>query len=140
MEIFKNMLKKSGFIALLAALLAGMIGCDAGLTVGSKSLGVRSGEFVYTEGYVISSYNDSIERVWQSAEAVMKDLKAYDVRKEKKIAEGTITGLVTEEKVTIRVAYVDRDKTSVAILVGMGGSKLAAGLIHDKLTQKLAKR
>lgn len=133
------MFKRIGITALMIVSLVGMIGCDGGLIMGSKSMGVRSGEFIYMDGYVISSYNDSFERVWGAVESVIKDMKAYNVEKQKKIAKGSIIALVSEEKISIKVEFMERDKVSVAVLVGMGGSRIAAGAIHDKITQKLAK-
>lgn len=132
------MLKKTGAAALLLATLLGISGCDTALVMGSHSMGVRSGEFVYEKGYVVYTYRESMDRVWQAAEAVLKDMKAYQIERDKKIAKGTISGLVTEEKVTIRVEFLERGKTSVAILVGMVGSRIGAGLIHDKITRKLS--
>ena len=124
--------------AVLAVLLpAAMIGCDGGVFMGSKAVGVRSGEFVYSAGYIVSTYNDSLERVWQVAEAVMKDMKATDVTTEKKIAQSVIRGLIMEEKVTIKIEYQAKDRTAVSVLVGMGGSKIASRLIHDKIADKL---
>jgi len=134
------MFKKIGRCVLVVVCMAGLMGCDAGLIMGSKAMGVRSGEFVYTDGYVVALYKDNLDRVWQAAEAVMKDLKAYDIVKDKKIAKGSIVCLVSEEKVTIKVEFMEREKISVAILVGMGGSKLGARSIHEKITQKLMNR
>jgi hypothetical protein len=126
-------------IAFLAAVsLIGLIGCDGGLVMGSKAMGVRSGEFIYGDGYVASSYHDHFDRVWEAAVAVMKDMKAYQVQTDRKIAKGTISGLVSEEKVTIKMEYQERDKISVAILVGLGGSRIGARSIHDKITQRLS--
>ena len=66
-------------------------------------------------------------------------MKAYNVQKENKIAKGEMIALVSEEKVVIKVEFQERDKISVAILVGLGGSKIGARSIHEKITQKLAK-
>ncbi|MDQ5984497.1 MAG: hypothetical protein CSYNP_00192 [Syntrophus sp. SKADARSKE-3] len=133
------MCKKACAAILAVTALLWMMGCDAGLIVGSKAMGVRSGEFIYKDGYVVSTYNEGIEPVWQAAEAVLKDLKAYDIRKDRKIAQGTITGFIAEEKVAITVEYKELDKTFVSILAGLGGSKIAGRLIHEKITQKLSK-
>lgn len=131
------MRKKIGTAALAVLLSAVIIGCDGGVFMGSKAVGVRSGEFVHSAGYVASTYKGSLDRVWQAAEAVMKDMKAIDVVKEKKIAQGTIRGLIMEEKVVIKVEYHEWESTSVSVLVGMGGSRIAARYIHEKITEKL---
>ena len=90
--------KKIGAIVLVLSFMAAMVGCDAGVIMGSKAVGVRSGEFVYSAGYVVSTYTQPLERVWQAAEAVMKDMKATGVTTEKKIALSVISGLIMEEK------------------------------------------
>lgn len=129
--------KKMGMVVLSLVLLVSMIGCDAGVFMGSKAVGVRSGEFVYSAGYVVSTYTEPLDRVWQAAEAVMKDMKAGGVTTEKKIAQSVISGLIMEEKVVIKVEYQEKDRTAVSVLVGMGGSRIASRLIHDKIAEKL---
>ena len=133
------MIKKIGTGALVLILTAGLLGCDAGLIMGSKAMGVRSGEFIYTDGYLTAYYSDKLERIWEAVEAVLKDMKAYNIEKQRKIAKGDIMALVAEEKIVIKMEFKERDKVAVAILVGMGGSKIGAQAIHEKITQKLAK-
>jgi hypothetical protein len=69
----------------------------------------------------------------------MKDMKATDATWDKKIAQGTVTGMVYGDKVIIKDNYQERDRTQVSILAGMGGSQIAARLIHDKIFEKLGK-
>ncbi|MDD5168383.1 MAG: DUF3568 family protein [Syntrophales bacterium] len=131
------MLKKITIGTLMIAVFAGLAGCDGGIYMGSNAMGVRSGEFVYSAGYVTAVYNAPLKQVWQTTEAILKEMKATDIKQDMKIAQGTIDGLISEEKITIRVEYREREMTAVSILVGMGGSKIAAQLIHEKITQKL---
>jgi len=123
-------------IILGAALLGG---CEGGFVAGSKSVAFQSGQFISTDGYVISVYNYPFDKVWQGAEAIFKEMKARDVEMNLKIGKGTITGMVQDDKVVFQVEFQEKDKTAVSILVGLSGSRIASQLIHDRLRQQLAK-
>lgn len=133
------MSKKIAVWITMTLALAWMAGCDGGIMVGGKSVGVRSGELVSSAGYVLSTYTKPLDRVWKAVGDVMNDMKATDATWDKKIAQGTFTGMVYGDKVVIKVNYLERDRTQVSILVGMGGSQIAARLLHDKIFEKLGK-
>ena len=119
------------FMLLIPALLA-IAGCDTALTVGSRTIGIRSGEFIYTDGYLRANYNFPMEKVWSACEKTLADLKATDVDRIKKIATGNFTAFVQDEKVRISVEYVEKEITAVSIMVG-SGNNLASQLIHDRI-------
>lgn len=132
------MLRKMTVIVQLAVVLAGLLcGCDGGIYMGSKAVGVRSGEFVSSAGTVSAVYNVPMDRVWRAAGDLLTEMKASEVKRDRKIAQGTVSGLVSEEKITIRVEYREREMTGVSILVGLGGSRVAAQLLHEKIALKL---
>ena len=103
------------------------------VTVGSKTVGVRSGEFIYTEGYLRAIYTFPLEQVWQASEKALADMKATDIERSKKISEGTLQAMIQDERVRIDVIYTDREGTMVAVLTGTAGSTLASQLIHDRI-------
>jgi hypothetical protein len=117
---------------LISALLS-ITACDTALSVGSKTIGIRSGEFIYTDGYLRTTYASPMETVWAACEKTLNDLKATDVERNKSIAMGTYTALVQDDKVRISVDYVERDITAVSIMVGPSGNNLASKLIHEKI-------
>jgi hypothetical protein len=49
-----------------------------------------------------------------------------------------IKAIIQDEKVTIKVEYLERNLTSVSVLVGMVGNNMASRLIHDKIIGNLA--
>ncbi|MHB8908900.1 MAG: DUF3568 family protein [Syntrophales bacterium] len=120
---------------LIPALLT-IAACDTALTVGSKTIGIRSGEFIYTDGYLRTTYNFPMEKVWAACEKTLTDLKATDVERIKKIATGNFTAFVQDEKVRISVEYVEREMTAVSVMVG-SGNNLASQLIHDRIANIL---
>lgn len=122
--------------ALLAALLL-LAACDTALTVGSKTLGFRSGEFIYTDGYLRTSYPQPLEKVWAAGEKTLADLRASEVERSKRIATASFVALIQDEKVRINLEYLDRQTTAVSIMVGTGGNNLASQLIHDRLARNL---
>jgi hypothetical protein len=123
-------------ITLLAALLL-IAACDTALTVGRRTVGFRSGEFIYTDGYLRTTYPVDMERAWVACEKTLAELKAIDVERIKKIATGRIVAMIHDEKVQISVEYIDRQATAVSIMVGTGGNNLASQLLHERLAGNL---
>ena len=116
-----------------------LTGCSAAINFQGKVAGISSGKFFYQEGNLVSEYKADIVLVWRACEKTVADLKATDVKKERKISTGVIEAVIQEEKVIIKVEYLDRDLTSVSILVGPLGNNMASRLIHDKIIGNLAK-
>ncbi|MHB8772051.1 MAG: DUF3568 family protein [Syntrophales bacterium] len=123
---------------LLPALLA-MTACDTALSVGSKTIGIRSGEFIYTDGFLRTTYQFPLDSVWAAADKALADLKATEVDRDKSIAKGKITAYIQDDKVRISVDYVERDITAVSIMVGPSGNNLASQLIHERIAGQLKK-
>jgi hypothetical protein len=113
-----------------------VMACDTAFTVGSRTIGIRSGELIYTEGFLRATYVFPLEKVWSACEKTMVNMKATDVERIKKISEGNLTALIQDEKVRIQVTYVDKENTSVSIMVGTGNN-LASQLIHDRIAASL---
>ncbi len=124
--------KPRWFMLLLPALFM-IAACDTALTVGSKTIGVRSGEFIYTDGYLRATYNFPFEQVWAACDKTLTDLKATDVERIKKIATGSFVALILDDKVRISVEYVEKGMTAISIMVGPSGNNLASQLIHDRI-------
>ncbi|MBW6487219.1 MAG: DUF3568 domain-containing protein [Syntrophobacterales bacterium] len=128
--------KLSGlFIAIAAFLL--LFGCDTALTVGSKTVGIRSGSFLYEDGYLRTTYHSQFETVWAACEKTLAGLKATDIERIRKISQGSFTGLLMDEKIRINVDYVEKGTTAVSVMAGTTGNKIAAQLIHDRLAENL---
>lgn len=132
-------MKKTFWLWTVGLVLFMLAGCDMGLVVGSKAVGVRSGSFVYSEGYMVCVYNDDFDRVWRAVEKVYGDMKAVKMERERKIGKGTLVGYIHDEKVTMKLEFKEKDRTEVAVLVGLGGNNIAAQLLHDKIAQELSK-
>ena len=126
-------------ILLVTALLS-IAACDTALSVGSKTIGFRSGEFIYTDGYLRTTYTSPVDKVWAACDKTLTDLKATEVDREKSIATGKFTAFILDDKVRISVEYVERDMTAVSIMVGPSGNNLASKLIHDRIANELTKR
>lgn len=125
-----------GAIFLVPALLM-IAGCDTSLTVGAKTIGIRSGEFIYTDGYLRATYTFPFDKTWAACEKTMAGMKATDVERMRKIAQGKFTAMIQDEKVVILVDYVEKEITAVSIMVGTTGNNLASQLIHDRIAANL---
>jgi hypothetical protein len=114
-------------------------GCDAALTVGGRTMGVRSGNFIFTDGYLTSSYNFHIDKVWKACEKTLTDMKASDLDKKMKISTGAMTAVIQDDKIQINVEYASQTQTLVSIRIGMAGNNMASQLIHEKIAGNLLK-
>jgi hypothetical protein len=120
------------FILLLSTLLM-ITACDTALTVGRRTIGVRSGEFIYTDGYLRATYTFPLEKVWSACEKTMTDLKATDVERSQKIATRSLVALIRNDKIHVMVDYLEKEMTAVSIMVGPSGSALASQFIHERI-------
>ena len=116
-----------------------LCGCNAALVMNGKIMGVSSGSFIYQDGYLKTNYKTDINSVWAACEKVLKDLKAVDVQKNRKIATGSIKATIQDEKVTILIEYVATDLTTVSVIVGIAGNNMASGMIQDKIASNIVK-
>ena len=132
-------MKKAISIITLIFIIGLLAGCEGGVVVGGKSMGVQDGQFVRSSGYMIGSYPYSFDTVCKGIDDTLKDMKAVTNEKQVKIGKANIIATLQGEKVTFEVEFKEKDKTDVSILVGMGGSNIASQLIHDRLRQILAK-
>ncbi|MCX5821357.1 MAG: DUF3568 family protein [Deltaproteobacteria bacterium] len=125
-----------GAMFLIPALLL-IAGCDTSLTVGAKTIGIRSGEFIYTDGYLRATYLFPFDKAWKACDKTLAGMKATDVERIRKIAQGRFTAMIQDEKVLISVDYVEKEITAIAIMVGTSGNNLASQLLHDRITNTL---
>jgi len=130
-------IKHYGFIVLLFSVLL-CSGCDTAVITNGNVMGIQSGQFLYKNGYLQANYSADIDKIWQACEQTLQELNATNIRKERKIASGTLTADVYEDKIIMEIEYVERDKISVSVLAGIGGNQLAARLIHEKIGKALS--
>jgi hypothetical protein len=116
-----------------------LFGCNAAMVMNGKVMGISSGKFIYQDGYLTTQYKADIEPVWKACEKAVTDLKGWDIQKERKISTGSIKTIISDEKVTILVEYVDKDLTSVSVLTGVVGNNMASRIIQDRITANIAK-
>jgi len=131
------MIKKSISILLFTVFI--LCGCDAALVMNGTTMGVSSGQFIYQDGYLVANYKAEINSVWTACEKAVKDLKAVDVQKDRKIAVGSIKATIQDEKVTILIEYVAIDLTTVSVIVGIAGNNMASRMIQDKIASNIVK-
>ncbi len=129
------MKRKSISVLLLAIFI--LCGCDAALVMNGKIMGVSGGSFIYQDGYLITNYKADINSVWTACEKTVKELKAVDVQKQRKIATGSIKATIQNENVTILVEYVATDLTTVSVIVGIAGNNMASKMIQDKIAENI---
>ncbi len=122
---------------LFASALLLVTACDTSLSVGRKTIGVRSGGFMYTDGYLRTTYPHPFEKVWSACIKTLLDLNAEDGEQERKIATGKLTALIQGDKVRVSVDYVDKEMTAVSVMAGPSGNALASQFIHERIAAVL---
>jgi hypothetical protein len=126
-------------VTLLFLVFLLLTGCDAAINMNGKIASINSGKFLYQDGNLVSDDKANIDMVWQACEKSVAELKATDIQKERKISTGMIKAVIQDEKVVIKVEYIDRDLTSVSVFVGTVGNNMASRLIHDKIIGNLGR-
>ncbi|NLN38273.1 MAG: DUF3568 family protein [Smithella sp.] len=119
--------------AVFAILIVALSGCNSAMVINGKVMGFHSGKFIYQDGYLTTQYKADIEPVWQACLKAVADLKGEDIEKERKISTGVIKAVISDEKVKIRVEYIDRELTSVGVFSGVTGNNMASKIIQDKI-------
>jgi hypothetical protein len=131
------MKRKFSGLFIVVATLSLLYGCDTALTVGSKTVGLRSGSFIYEDGYLRATYHSSFEDAYAACRKILKEMKADNIESTRKISHGDFTALLMDEKLRINVDYVEKGTTAVSVMAGTAGNKIAAQLIHDRLAGAL---
>ncbi|HAJ26154.1 MAG TPA: hypothetical protein DCG53_02725 [Syntrophus sp. (in: bacteria)] len=132
-------MKRAFSIITLIFIIALLAGCEGGVVVGGKSMGMQDGQFVRSSGYMVGSYPYPFDAVCQGIDDTLKEMKAVTSEKHVKIGKASIIATLQGEKVTFEVEFKEKNKTDVSILVGMGGSNIASQLIHDRLRLTMTK-
>ena len=110
------------------------------LVIGGAAAGAgTAGTYFYINGDLKTDYTASFDEVWSACEKTIANMKGIEVIPEKEIAKGTINTLINDEKVKFEITYKSKNLTTVAIRVGLLGSKLSSQLLHDKIADYLAK-
>lgn len=114
-------------------------GC-APLVVGGAVVSATSGTYYYINGELKTDYYSPFDTVWSACEKTIADMRGVDVDPIKELGTGTISAMIESEKVNFAIHYKAKNVTSVAIRVGLVGNKLSSQLLHDKISENLAKK
>jgi Protein of unknown function (DUF3568). len=135
-------MKRNNFLLLILSFFTLFLfsGC-AELLIGSAAVGAgTAGTYFYINGELKTDYTASFDEVWAACEKTVADMRGVEVVPEKEIAKGKITASINDEKVKFDISYKSKNLTTVTIRVGLIGNKLSSQLLHDKITDYLAKK
>jgi hypothetical protein len=130
--------QKSWLLVLIVGVFL-MSGC-APLVVGGAVVSASSGTYYYINGELKTDYYFPFDTVWSACEKTVADMRGVDVDPVKEIGTGTISAMIESEKVNFAINYKAKNVTTVAIRVGIVGDKLSSQLLHDKISENLAKK
>jgi hypothetical protein len=129
---------KRNYFGLLIMMFAAFLFSGCGLlVVGGAAVGAGSGTYFFVKGELKTDYYASFDKVWTACEKTVADMHGIEVVPVKEIAQGKITTIINDEKVTLDITYKSKDLTTVAIRVGLMGNKLSSQLLHDKIAEHL---
>ena len=136
-------MKRNNFYLLILSLFIPFLfsGCGAEpfIIAGAAAGAGTAGTYYYVNGGLKTDYSASFDKVWSACEKTVADMRGVDVVPSREIAQGTIDTLINNEKVNFEVTYKSKNLTTVTIRVGIIGNKLSSQLLHDKITDYLAK-
>lgn len=128
-----------GLLALVA-MMSLVQGCAA-LLVGGAAAGVAYGTVKYTNNTLETTHNVPLDRVWQAANAALKDLQLPISSSKKDASAGTLQSKnALGQPVTVQAIRKGDSITDVRITVGTFDSaenRVKAQQIHDKLKARL---
>jgi len=114
-------------------------GCAA-LIVGGAAVGASTaGTYFYINGELKTDYSASFDNVWTACEKTVADMRGIEVAPAREIAQGKITTVINDEKVNFDIKYKSKKVTTVSIRVGLIGNRLSSQLLHDRISENLAK-
>ena len=112
-------------------------GCDTVTVVGGRTIGFSSGRFINEDRSLQAFHDFPFDKVWTAAIKAMEEMKAETVEKSRKIATGSISGVIQDERVIMELAYAGSARTSLSIRVGIAGDLLSSRLLNEKIANYL---
>lgn len=131
------MVGRKAMVLLMSVAVVVTAGCDTALVMGNKVVGVESGRFYYTDGFLRTDFSHTLDQVWAASKSTLVEMKALDMQEKRRIAQGPIECTVSDEKVTLELEYGNATLTYVSVRTGKTGNQLASKMILDRIRQKL---
>jgi hypothetical protein len=103
-------------------------------------VGSGAGTYYFINGELVTDYSTPIDKVWSACEKTIADMRGKEVEPKREIGTGTINAVINDESVKFSVNYKSKDMTTVGIRVGIFGNKLSSQLLHDKVSENIAKK
>jgi hypothetical protein len=114
--------------------------CGPEVLVIGGIVGSGAGTYYFINGELVTDYSVPIDKVWSACEKTIADMRGKEVEPKREIGTGTIKTVINDENVKFSVNYKSKDVTTVGIRVGIFGNKLSAQLLHDKVSENIAKK
>ena len=114
--------------------------CGPEVLVIGGIVGSGAGTYYFINGELVTDYSTPIDKVWSACEKTIADMRGKEVEPKREIGTGTIKTVINDENVKFSVNYKSKDMTTVGIRVGIFGNKLSSQLLHDKVSENIAKK
>ena len=134
------MLRKKRYLFMLVLSFFIISACGPEVLVIGGIVGSGAGTYYFINGELVTDYSVPIDKVWSACEKTIADMRGKEVEPNREIGTGTINAVINDESVKFSVNYKSKDMTTVGIRVGIFGNKLSAQLLHDKVSENIAKK
>ncbi|PKN67805.1 MAG: hypothetical protein CVU52_10345 [Deltaproteobacteria bacterium HGW-Deltaproteobacteria-10] len=132
-------MKKNNFLIVILLLAAFLFSGCVPLFIGGAAVGASTGTYYWINNELKTDYNAPFDKVWTACEKTVADMRGIEVVPVKEIAQGKIATIINDEKVQLDIRYKSKNLTTVSIRVGIIGNKLSSQLLHDKISDHLAR-
>ncbi|MBI5167798.1 MAG: DUF3568 family protein [candidate division NC10 bacterium] len=130
-------IRQAGMVILLLAAL-GLLAQGCALLYVGAGAGAGAGTVAYVKGELEHVYSARYERVWEVSLASLKQLGIKVLSSERDAISGTIKAARSDgTSVTVKVAPLNPQTTSVKIRVGTFGDKEVSEMIQNRVAANL---
>jgi len=134
------MLRKKRYLFMLVLSFFIISACGPEVLIIGGIVGSGAGTYYYINRELVTDYSAPIDKVWSACEKTIADMRGKEVEPNREIGTGTINAVINDESVKFSVNYKSRDLTTVGIRVGIFGNKLSSQMLHDKVSENIAKK
>jgi hypothetical protein len=134
------MLRKKRYLFVLALSFFVISACGPEVVLVGGIVGSGAGTYYFINGELVTDYGAPIDKVWSACEKTVADMRGKEVEPKREIGTGIIYTMINDENVRFSVNYKSKNLTTVGIRVGFFGNKLSAQLLHDKISENIAKK
>jgi len=108
-------------------------GCGAVIVGGAAA----AGTYYYMDGQAKGTYNSSLNKAYNAAQAACKELQIPVTELSKNGASASVIGSLSDDTVTISLKLVGDNITEITVRVGLWGNEESSHRIQNAIAKRL---